>query len=313
MEEKCEVSIIIPFNNGKKYLEKCLENINKLNYEKYEIILIDDFSEDRVEKIAKKYKKAKYYYTNEKTIGVGNARNLGIEKASGKYILFVDVDDTIDENLLLNMQKYMDENIEMIKFKMKIVNRKKVLKINGNTFEKTDGEKAFNRLCFNDKYLDSPCIYLIKKEVFDKTRFEKNMYHEDFGLIPQLIATSKSFVSTNFYGYNYNQTEDSIMRNNDYSKKIKKVEDKLKYYEILEKKMPLYNLKNNTKKNLLSYYTNSIIKSIKDLEKDDRKKFEKKIKNIGLLENIQYKNFRQFIKKLILISNIEIYFKLKER
>ena len=79
------VSIIIPFNNGKRYLDKCLKSLSNIEFNDYEIILIDDFSKDNSEQIAKKYERTKYHYTNEETIGVGNARNLGIEKASGDY------------------------------------------------------------------------------------------------------------------------------------------------------------------------------------------------------------------------------------
>ena len=78
-----KISIIVPFNNGKKYLDRCLKNLSKIEFDDYEIILVDDFSKDNSEKIAKKYNNTKYFYTNEETIGVGNARNLGIEKATG--------------------------------------------------------------------------------------------------------------------------------------------------------------------------------------------------------------------------------------
>ena len=76
-----KISVIVPFNNGKKYLERCLKNLSKIEYDDYEIILIDDFSKDNSEQIAKKYNNIKYFYTKEETTGVGNARNLGIEKA----------------------------------------------------------------------------------------------------------------------------------------------------------------------------------------------------------------------------------------
>ena len=306
-----KISIIVPFNNGKQYLERCLNNLNKIEYDDYEIILVDDFSKDKSEQIAKKYNNTKYFYTSEETTGVGNARNLGIEKASGKYIMFVDVDDTIEKDLFRNLQKYVNQDIDMIKYKMKIIKDKEFY-ADGPTFEVTNGEDAFNKLCFEDKYLDSPCLYLIKKELFERTNlcFEKNVYHEDFGLIPLLLANAKTVVSTDIYGYNYYQSENSIMRNEDYSKQIKKVNDKLFLYEQLKKKIDGMKLKQNTIDNLLEYYTNSIILAITNLEKKDRIVFEKKIKENHLLENLQTKGVKQFIKKIIIKINIEIYFAL---
>ena len=326
-----KISIIIPFNNGKKYLKNCLDSVTSINYDDYEIILIDDFSKDNSEEISKKYKNAKYFYTAEETLGVGNARNLGIEKASGKYIMFVDVDDTIDKNLLKNLQKYMEQDIDMIKYKMKIiagqrnnniktntakiitelrnnniqsdsVTGKKIKYENGPTFEPTNGEDAFNKLCFKDNYLDSPCLYLIKKDLFERTnsKFKKNVYHEDFGLIPLLLANAKTVVSTNIDGYNYYQSENSIMRNEDYSKKIKKVNDKFLLYDNLKKKLKNTNLKQKTCKNFLEYYTNSIIIGVKELKKNDRKSYMKKIKNKGMLNNLRVRNIKQLLKKVVL-------------
>ena len=133
--------------------------------------------------------------------------------------MFLDVDDYIDKKLLNNLQFYIDQDIEMIKFK---------LNEDGPVFDVVDGQTAFNKLCFEDKYLDSPCLYVIKKELFKRTKlkFEKNVYHEDFGLIPSLIVNAKSFVATDYCGYHYSQTDDSIIRTNDYEKEIKKVNDK---------------------------------------------------------------------------------------
>lgn len=305
-----KLSIIIPFNNGSKYLDRCLKNISKIDFINYEIILIDDYSEDNSEEIAKKYKNIKYYYTKEETIGVGNARNLGVEKAQGKYIMFLDVDDTPNVSLLQDLEKYMNMNIDMIKYKMKIINNDRKMFVKGPTFSITDGEDAFNKLCFRDNYLDSPCVYLIKKELFERTnlKFEKNVYHEDFGLIPLLIIKAKSVVSTDVYMYNYYQSENSIMRNKDYSKKIKKVNDKLFLYDKLKQKINNMKLKNNTKNNLLEYYTNSILMSVKELKYKDRVYFENIIREKGLIKNIRAKNI---IKKMILKFNIELYFRIK--
>ena len=304
------LSIIIPFNNGKKYLDRCLKNIEEIEYDDYEIILIDDFSNDNSEKIAQEYKNIKYYYTKEETIGVGNARNLGIEKANGKYIMFVDVDDTIEKDLFNNLEKHIKQDIDMIKYKMQIIKDKSYY-IDGPVFDVINGEKAFNKLCFEDNYLDSPCLYLIKKELFERNNlyFEKNVYHEDFGLIPLLLVNAKTVVSTNIYGYNYFQSENSIMRNKDYLKQIKKANDKLFFYEQLINKCSSMKLAQNTSDNLLEYYTNSIILSIKDLKKQDRIIYENKIKEKGLLKNIRVNNIKKMIKKITLKFDMEFYFK----
>jgi hypothetical protein len=103
------------------------------------------------------------------------------------------------------------------------------------------------------------------------------------------------------------------MRNEDYSKQIKKVNDKLFLYEQLKKKIGGMNLKQNTLDNLLEYYTNSIILAIKDLRKEDRIIYEKRIKEKGLLKNIRVKNLKQMMKKMLLEFDMELYFKVTDR
>ena len=302
-----KLSIIIPFNNGKMYLDNCLKHISNIEFKDYEIILIDDFSEDDSEKIAKKYPKIRYFYTRKKTIGVGAARNLGIEKANGEYIMFLDVDDTIEKGLLKKLEKNMEQQIEIIKYKMKIISNKEInnnIKFEeGPSFDILTGKEAFNKLCFKDDYLDSPCLYLIKRSIFERTRlkFEKNVYHEDFGLIPLLIINAKSVVSTDVYGYNYFQSYNSIMRNNNYSKSKKKVEDKLFLYDKLNEKLNSMNLDKTTKLNLIEYYTNSILMGISGLKTKDKRIFKNIIKEKRLLNNLRIRNVKQLIKKIILI------------
>ena len=308
------ISIIIPFDNT-KYLKRCVKSIIDNKYNDIEIILINDnidFNDEEIIKMAN----AKYYKTTEETIGVGNARNLGIKNATGEYIMFVDVDDTINENLLSNVKEYIDEKIEMIKYKMKIIRENKEYLTDEVSFEITDGETGFNNLCFKDKYLDSPCLYIIKKELFERTnlKFEKDVYHEDFGLIPQLIINAKSIVAINYYGYNYYQTEQSIMRNNDYSKDIKKVEDKIKLYEFLQKNIDKYKISNKTKSNMINFYINSIITAIGKLKKENRTYFikilkKKRIVHKSIVRDLIARDLIQVIKKIIICINMEIYFK----
>ena len=304
------VSIIVPFKDAEEFLKRCISNLERQNYEDYEIILINDNEEFDL-------KETKQQFTIKKRtdpkLGVGKARNLGIEKSKGKYIMFVDVDDFIDEDLISKLEPFMKQEIDIIKYKMRIKKDEDIREADGPVFDVTTGEDAFNKLCFEDKYLDSPCIYLIRKEYFEQTglKFPENMYHEDFGLIPLIIVKAKTVVSTKYFGYTYMQTENSIMRNNDYNRLITKVENKFEHYNNMLKIIETWNLNLKTKENIKQYYTNSVIMSLKDLKKEDRKKFENKIKQLNMIDNIKVTSFKQLIKKIILKLNIEIYLKWK--
>ncbi|EGP5093783.1 glycosyltransferase, partial [Enterococcus faecium] len=90
------VSIIIPFYNAENHLENCLVSFLKQTVQNYEIVLVDDGSIDRSKEIISKFNQKlniKYIYQTNR--GVSAARNLGILKSKNRYLLFVDVDDTI--------------------------------------------------------------------------------------------------------------------------------------------------------------------------------------------------------------------------
>lgn len=100
-----KVSIIVPFYNTEKYLERCLNSIVLQTFRDYEVILIDDGSTDRSYKIAEKYssKYKNFKLYKQKNRGVACARNKGLLMAEGEYIAFVDSDDFIDKHYLRQM------------------------------------------------------------------------------------------------------------------------------------------------------------------------------------------------------------------
>lgn len=299
-----KISIIVPFLNAEKCIEKCIKNLLEQTYENIEIVLVNDNSTDNSETLVQKYltnNKIKYYKVEKDTIGNAKARNLGIEKCTGDYFIFVDVDDYIDNNLLESLSKYIDKDYDLIKYKITFVseNSEEIKKVTSPIFENLTGEEAFNKLCFEDVLLDSPCAYLIKKEIFinNKFKFKENTYHEDFGLMPRVILISKKVASCDLYGYFYVQSDNSIMR--DEKKNLKKAYDKLSHYDDMVEYMKKLNISNLTKENIMIYYTNSLIMSLKDLKGNDYDKFLNDLKSRKMHKNIKIRNFKQLLKRIL--------------
>lgn len=227
----------------------------------------------------------------------------------------MDSDDYIDKDLLIKQEEYMNKSIDIIKFKMKMVDMQgnEIQKIEGPIFDVENGQDAFNELCFKDVLIDQLCIYLIKREYIasNNYRFVKGAYHEDFGLVPIMIANAKTVISTDFYGYFYVQSENSIMRNTDHSKTIKKMNDSFMYYDKMLETIKKLDLTNTTKDNIKLFYTNSILIKIEELENEDRNLFLQEFKKRKMYKNIKIKNPKQLIKKLLLEANANWYFKIR--
>lgn len=336
-----KVSIIVPVYNTGAKLKKCLDSLVNQTIKDIEIIIINDGSTDNSEKIIKEYianyKKQKQYDSKEnenktknnssednnsveiefyskENEGIAKTRNYGIEKANSDYILFVDSDDYIDLKLVEKLLPYIEQDIDLIKFKLQRVNENGEIleKTDGPVFEKTTGQEGFNKLYSQDVLLDSPCVYLIKKELFKKNNFTfKRTYHEDFGLMPLVIVSAKDIVSTPYYLYSYVQSSNSLMRNDDYNKTLKRIEDVWFHYDNSMNQIEKMNLEKTTKENIKIYYTNAVILKIYELKEEDQKQFIKEIKKRKMYKNIKPRNLKQLIKRYLLKFNIKLYIKMR--
>ncbi len=312
-----KISIIIPVYNAENTIKRCINSILNQKYSNYEIILINDGSEDNSEQIILEYTKTddRIKYFSKENSGVADTRNYGIKKASGDYIVFVDSDDYVKDTIFTDISEYLENGIELIKWKGVLVDEtgKEISKINGPVFEETTGENGFNKLYSKDTFIDALWVYAIKRSIFKENdfKFTTNTYHEDFGLLPLIIVKAKSMVSIEKYNYFYVQTKTSIMRGNEYKKELKKAYDSLEQYDNINTEIKDYDIDNYTKENVRLFCTNTILLKIERLNKEDQKEYIKQIKKRKMIKNIKARNFKQLVKKIILNINIKLYLKMR--
>ena len=106
-----QASVIVPVYKAEKYLRRCLDSIAAQTYKDFEVILIDDGSPDRSGEICDEYaaKDTRFRVFHQKNRGVTKTREIGINKAQGKYVFWVDADDYIDAFLLEKVMKQFKE------------------------------------------------------------------------------------------------------------------------------------------------------------------------------------------------------------
>ena len=208
----CFLSVIVPVYNVEKYIRRCVDSlICQEFFEKAEILLIDDGSKDNSGKICDDYSAR---YANIKTVhkvngGLSDARNKGIEIASGEFISFIDSDDLVAEGFFRDMMGFIKaHDADIINFNF--------------AFEKTFGEynlvgdKAVT-VRTRDEMIEDVMKYNIgnqvtcnvfKKNLFDDVRFPVGRAYEDIFTFYKLILKAEKFIRVDYTYYVYNVTND---------------------------------------------------------------------------------------------------------
>lgn len=306
------ISFIIPTYNSANTIKRAIDSILNQNTDlEYEIIVVDDGSTDNTEEALKGYEEDKRikYYKKDNT-GVADTRNYGVKMATGEYIIFVDSDDYISENLLNDIERFIRQGIELIKWNVTFVdeNQNEVFKPYSVTIENTTGEQGFNNLFGNDDLIDCLWNYAIKKDLM--IEFPSGTYHEDFATMPLIIFKAKSFVSINRREYFYVQSENSIMREINSEKTRKKIQDKLFHFDNLINIVNKLNLSQLTKENFGIYAVNSLLAVIKDLNGEDKKLYKKELKNRKIWQYIKIRNLKQLIKRIFIVIRLKYDFNI---
>lgn len=207
------ISVIVPIYKVEEYLLDCVKSIRCQTYKNLEIILVDDGSPDRCPDICDKLasEDTRIKVIHKSNGGLSDARNSGINAATGEYILFIDSDDYwINNHSISDLVICLNENpeSEIIFFgrttfcgnKTYITNAPHPKNINNK--EKTQALTAL--LCESD-FISSACQKLIKASLLKDNNlyFEKGMLSEDldWSIRLYLVATKYGSVYSPFYGY----------------------------------------------------------------------------------------------------------------
>jgi len=107
-----KISIIIPMYNVEKYLRRCLDSVLNQTFTDWQAICVDDGSPDKSGKIAEEYaaRDSRFVVVHKKNGGLSDARNAGLSKAVGKYIMYLDSDDFVHPQVMEIAYKFAEEN-----------------------------------------------------------------------------------------------------------------------------------------------------------------------------------------------------------
>jgi len=207
-------SIVIPVFNSEKYLRKCLESVLRQTYSNFEAIIIDDGSTDSSPKILDEFAKNDsriqvYHIENQ---GVTKARKVGISLTKGDYIIFIDSDDTVNIDLLSNIERTIKRfpDVEMVRFRCKMINDRPEFDhelyndYNSEYNVLYSGIEAIKKWNNPAKRYEIFWLYAIKRERALIIQNEPNFKSSsDYAVVPIIIANCQNVVMIEYIGYNY--------------------------------------------------------------------------------------------------------------
>ena len=234
------ISIIVPVYNVEKYIDRCIKSITMQTYKNLEIILVDDGSSDKSLDLCKKWaiKDKRIIVVHSKNKGVSSARNIGLKKATGEYIGFIDSDDYIDSRmyeLLLSSIKKYNSDIAFCGVKKIYINEtKNSLAFPKDVFDKYYFFKHYN---FNNNMNYAVWNKLYKKEIVNNLFFDNNIKVTEDGLfVMNCVDRAKliSYVNKNMYCYDCTN-QNSTLHSKNIEKFITSLDAKKEMISILKK------------------------------------------------------------------------------
>ncbi len=201
------LSVIIPIYNVEPYLDRCMESIVNQTYKNLEIIMVDDGSPDNCPELCDQWqrKDVRIKVIHKKNGGLSDARNAGLDIASGEYIAFVDSDDFVD----LDMYRSMIEALERTGADISTCGRYSYR--NGDVSERHTSSKeviltpiqAINELLRGGLIEEAAWDKVYKRNLFNKIVFPVGEINEDLPIMPHLFERANTIVCTGkpFYYY----------------------------------------------------------------------------------------------------------------
>lgn len=231
-----KVSLIIPVYNVEDYLEKCLDTVEQQTYKEAEIIIVNDGSTDNSPAIIDKYvaRNANFKSFTIKNSGLGGARNFGMTKATGDYVIFLDSDDYIAPDCL---EKFVaaaqnnDSDIVVCNFCDVKEDGTIIRYIRNNLSNETTSLYDSPEILLN-----FPCAWakMYRKSLFEGLSYVAREWYEDLRLTPKLFFKAKRITYIEDFLFFYVQRAGSIMNNSNIRRNLEIVtalEDLIAYYK----------------------------------------------------------------------------------
>lgn len=241
--KKTLFSVIMPVFNAELYLREAIDSVLNQSFKDFELIIINDGSTDNSENIIKSYSDERIRYYKQRNSGPSVARNFGIKKVNAEFILFLDSDDTISKNLLLESYRIINERqIDLIIFGYTRKNTTEINQLKESiSFHEINRRNAFENIIKNSyKNVSFVTVWgkVIRYKLVSEMFFPTNTpIYEDVFYTNELYFKVKNIYLCENPLYFYRKNTNSLTQSSfNLSKKIHGIEGKIQRIEIILKK-----------------------------------------------------------------------------
>lgn len=218
-----EISIIVPVYNCEKYIEKCINSILRQTFSDFELILVDDGSNDSSAKICDDFSQqdSRIIVIHKKNGGAASARNCGLDAACGRFVAFVDGDDMIHPKMMEILHTLIERtgvDISACHYQFVAPNETVQMPCYGEEiYKQVSIEQCKELISHFDQHcrrvsLISPCMRLCKKEVFDSLRFQEGFIEEDSMILPYILERANQIAKVKIPLYYWTENPNSVTR-----------------------------------------------------------------------------------------------------
>ena len=221
MESEPVISVIIPVYNVKDYLSRCVDSVLSQTYHNLEIWIVDDGSTDGSDRICDEYaeKDDRIKVIHKENGGLSEARNLALDKMSGRFIIFVDSDDYIHSKMIDRLYQYITKYDADIAACRQRQGKENTFNKTSNEMVKSikifEGDEIFESV-FDDKYRNTiipAWAKLYKATLFSMLRYPVGKIHEDEFVIHHILSKCNRMVLIEEELYYQYERNGSITRN----------------------------------------------------------------------------------------------------
>lgn len=189
--EKDLISIIIPVYNTEKYIRRCLDSILAQTYKNYELLLIDDGSEDASGCICDEYalKDDRIKVIHQENEGSATARNRGLEIAKGEFIGFIDSDDYVETDFYETLHELISEtqaDVSMVSYNF-VKDGVYAQKTTSGTKNVVTRKKAVMQLLYDDVFQNFVWNKLYRTRLFTDIRFPYGVIYDDINIMYKIF------------------------------------------------------------------------------------------------------------------------------